>query len=271
MKRLVDEVPTRVKEKLAWWVLRSRARGAGFDRGGLRRVEEYLRVSLELQEPRYTHPLQRPRHYFPGLTAKPWHDRTEFTWVALLEDAHEVIEEELAHIQSRLLPQPQGLADSGRWNIYYFYSLGRKVEENCLRCPETARVIDSLSGLSSTGLAYFSVLTPGTHIKPHCGPTNTRLRCHLGLDVPPTCQIRVGSETRSWEKGKCLIFDDSFEHEVRNSADETRTVLVLDFWHPDLTAAEVWALRQIMRVSTKARKFDRSVRRNSRSATATYS
>jgi aspartate beta-hydroxylase len=41
------------------------------------------------------------------------------------------------------------------------------------------------------------------------------LRCHLGLVVPPGVRIRVGDEVREWTAGECLIFDDSFEHEVR--------------------------------------------------------
>jgi aspartate beta-hydroxylase len=41
-----------------------------------------------------------------------------------------------------------------------------------------------------------------------------RLTVHLGLRVPRGCSLRVAEETRAWEEGKCLVFDDSFEHEV---------------------------------------------------------
>lgn len=37
----------------------------------------------------------------------------------------------------------------------------------------------------------------------------------LSLQVPPGCRIRVGREWRSWHPGRCLVFDDSYEHEVR--------------------------------------------------------
>ena len=33
--------------------------------------------------------------------------------------------------------------------------------------------------------------------------------------MPPDVRIRVGNEVHEWVAGKCLIFDDSFEHEVR--------------------------------------------------------
>lgn len=37
-------------------------------------------------------------------------------------------------------------------------------------------------------------LVAGTHLSAHCGPSNFRLRCHLGLVVPPGVRIRVGDE-----------------------------------------------------------------------------
>jgi aspartate beta-hydroxylase len=77
-------------------------------------------------------------------------------------------------------------------------------------------------------------MSPNTHILPHCGPTNCRLRVHLGLIIPNGTRIRVANEQKQWENGKLLIFDDSFEHEVWHEGTEYRLVLILDFWHPDL-------------------------------------
>ena len=69
---------------------------------------------------------------------------------------------------------------------------------------------------------------------------------HLGLVVPAVggglykcpAEIRVGREeevggeesgrsgsVRQWEKGKVLLFDDSYEHEVFNGCDTDRAVL----------------------------------------------
>mgnify|MGYP003309273515 CR=1 FL=1 len=58
--------------------------------------------------------------------------------------------------------------------------------------------------------------------------------------VPPGggCRIRVGAEWRTWAEGRCLLFDDSFEHEVRNDTDRARVVLLLRFFHPDLAPAQ---------------------------------
>ena len=42
----------------------------------------------------------------------------------------------------------------------------------------------------------YSVMHPGTHVWPHTGPTNCRLRLHLGLVIPNNVAIRVGRETK---------------------------------------------------------------------------
>ncbi|KAG7254070.1 hypothetical protein CRUP_038891, partial [Coryphaenoides rupestris] len=39
-----------------------------------------------------------------------------------------------------------------------------------------------------------------------------------------------------WEEGRVLIFDDSFEHEVWQEADGYRLILIVDVWHPELSA-----------------------------------
>ena len=87
----------------------------------------------------------------------------------------------------------------------------------------------------SRGQIKYSVIHPGAHIWPHCGPTNCRIRSHLGLKIPPGLKIRVAQQTRTWEEGKFIIFDDSFEHEVWHDGNEFRLVLIVDFWHPELT------------------------------------
>ena len=107
-------------------------------------------------------------------------------------------------------------------------------------CPQTAKAIANQPAFNELlcGAHFFSRLTPKSHIGAHCGPSNLRLRVHLGLKVPPGCRIRVGEEVRTWTAGECLIFDDSFEHEVWHDGDEDRVVLICDMWHPQLSMAE---------------------------------
>ena len=101
-----------------------------------------------------------------------------------------------------------------------------------MRCPKTAALLDSIPGMST---AMFSILTPGTRIAPHRGPFKGVLRYHLGLVVPPDpehCAIRVAEETRSWQEGRGLVFDDTNEHEAWNETADPRVVLFVDFIKP---------------------------------------
>ena len=88
------------------------------------------------------------------------------------------------------------------------------------------------------GQVKLSRLVPGTHVRPHCGPTNARLRMHcaieLPLEGPSVAQLRVGDEHYSWQEGECIVFDESCEHEVTVSkkAMSSRIVLILDFVNP---------------------------------------
>ena len=107
------------------------------------------------------------------------------------------------------------------------------------------------------GRTFFSRLIGGTHIFAHSGPTNLRLRLHLALKVPKgRYEIRVGKKrtkgnTRRWQEGKVMVFDDSFEHEVEAQPDacagkgcDERIVLIVDLWHPSLSVADRAAIAQ---------------------------
>ncbi|EGB11267.1 hypothetical protein AURANDRAFT_61626 [Aureococcus anophagefferens] len=130
----------------------------------------------------------------------------------------------------------KALEAGGEWGDFGLRFNGMTNTRNCAACPVTANAIASCEAAHTAvmGSAYFSLLQPKTHLKAHCGPTNLRLRMHFGLFVPKGCRIRVHDETRAWKEGECLLFDDSFEHEVWNDSDEPRLVLIIDVWHPDL-------------------------------------
>lgn len=111
----------------------------------------------------------------------------------------------------------------------------------------TEKLILSIPGATSAGSVFFAAATPGTHIIPHCGPHNLRIRGHLGIIVPPGCEMRVGHETHPWQEGKILVFDDSFEHEIWNRSQGTRIVLIFDVWHPELTEIEILGFQHFER------------------------
>ncbi|KAK3580820.1 hypothetical protein CHS0354_025165 [Potamilus streckersoni] len=132
----------------------------------------------------------------------------------------------------------------GKWSIFSIINQGRTLTENITLCPNTFKIISSLPNLMQKnvfGNVAFSVVEPGTHIFPHYGPTNIRLRCHLGLITPKTCYMKVAEEIVTWEDGKCLVFDDSYLHSVEHAGTEEdgiRAILMIDLWHPDITEEE---------------------------------
>ena len=129
------------------------------------------------------------------------------------------------------------------WNTFNFWFAGKKFEENCERCPETTRILESLPRFEKDHI-MFSSLNPHTRIPPHVGPMNGILRGHLGLVVPQGCYIRVGPEEATWQEVKVLVFDDSFNHEVWNHSDFVRIVLFMNFWHPCFSDQEVKVLER---------------------------
>jgi aspartate beta-hydroxylase len=255
-----------LKYQTAWVRLRSRAARHGVSRDKLERVQTFHRIHYWGAYIPNKHPLQNPRSsYFPGLRARPIYDGREIAWTARLEAAYpEIKREALALLErSALQPHPQRLTDAGSWLTSYFYVNGEELEATHKACPVTSSVLKSCFPLGLGEQIFFSILSGGAHIKPHCGPWNTRLTCHLGLVVPDGASIRVGTEIIRWQEGKCLVFDDSFEHEVWNRSDEQRIVLLIQFWHPDLTSDEIWALKELMRIEGNV-KYTRAVKRGER-------
>jgi hypothetical protein len=185
---------------------------------------------------------------YPGLESTPWHDPQQFRLARDLEAAaDEIAAEARALTGAGFLDEPDAaLVPSGRWSYLPLYVGGHKKVNNCARCPQIVAVIDANRDLLSLGgIVTLSVLEPDTHVVPHEGPTNMILRCHLGIDVPEGCGLRVGGITRTWEQGRCLVFDDTFTHEVWNHGTQRRVVLMVDMWRPDLTDDEVALLNAL--------------------------
>jgi len=129
------------------------------------------------------------------------------------------------------------------------------VDDNCAQCPATAALLGRMPGLQN---AFFSILAPRYHIPPHHGPSRALLRVHLGLKVPrdrDNCWIRVDDQILRWQDGRVMVFDDTYEHEVRNDTDDERVVLFLDFDRPmDLPGRIVdGALVRLMRATAYVR------------------
>lgn len=58
----------------------------------------------------------------------------------------------------------------------------------------------------------------------------------MPVPVPVPVRVPLWWQVREWKVGECLIFDDSFEHEVWHDGSTDRVVLICDLWHPDVYA-----------------------------------
>lgn len=231
----------------------------------LKRVEQALAIYLDEMPAHYPDPRQRALFlYFPGLASQPYYERERFPWLATLERETDAIRTELLdmlaaergfepflrfHTPKEVEDYLRGKDGDQGWQAFFFYRHGERRDDNCARCPHTAAVLDSAPVVrirEHAPEALFSVLTPGAHILPHRGVTNTRLVTHLPLVVPPDCALRVGGIDHAWQEGRCVVFDDTYEHEAWNRSDRTRVVLIFDVWHPDLTEVERAAVTDLV-------------------------
>jgi aspartate beta-hydroxylase len=194
--------------------------------------------------------------HYPFLPADEYFERSHFPWMEALESRTDAIRSELLALladgTSALEPyvqQPPGtpvnlwseLDQSLDWGVFFLWNYGKRIDEACARCPETASALDLVPRVELPGrapTAFFSILQPHKHIPPHTGVTNTRTIVHLPLIVPEGCRFRVGGETRPWVEGRAFAFDDTIEHEAWNDSDDLRAVLILDVWNPYLEPHE---------------------------------
>lgn len=162
-----------------------------------------------------------------------WSYGLEANWEAIRTELDGVLEHRgaLPNFQDISTDQ-ESITDDDRWKTFFLYGFGFRSDTNCARCPETARLVESVPGMKT---AMFSILAPHKHIPDHCGPYKGIVRYHLALKVPEPreqCRIRVGDEIVHWREGHSLLFDDTYEHEVWNDTDGERVVLFLDVVRP---------------------------------------
>lgn len=228
------------------------------------------RMSGSARFPLSSHfPLQRPLLFYPGLNTRELHDAARYPWTRALEEAFPDIRREvlgLLETDPRFKSVNQNYTATGEWAAAYLWIFGEAIEEIVARCPTTARVLSAIPGVTKFGTSLFSALSPGTFLSPHHGYTNAKLRCQLPLIVPPDCRLKIGDAEVEQQEGRCIVFDDSFLHSAWNASEEVRIVLVLDFFHPDLTEEEISYFSEL----TQERKLGAPYKKQMESATADW-
>nr|XP_031297432.1 aspartyl/asparaginyl beta-hydroxylase isoform X1 [Camelus dromedarius] len=148
---------------------------------------------------------QRSLYNVRGLRAQPWWTPNETGYTELvksLERNWKLIRDEglavMDKAQGLFLPEDENLREKGDWSQFTLWQQGRKNENACKGAPKTCSLLDKFPETTGCrrGQIKYSVMHPGTHVWPHTGPTNCRLRMHLGLVIPKEgCKIRCANET----------------------------------------------------------------------------
>jgi beta-hydroxylase len=172
-------------------------------------------------------------HAFFSVEEFPWVRRVEEQWPQIRAELDDVLRD-VVHLPNfqDISTDQYSLTQDDRWKTFFLYGYGFEVEEHLARCPATTRALGEIPGLTT---AMFSIFAPHKRIPAHGGPYKGVLRYHLALRVPEpaaACGITVRGETRHWEEGRSLVFDDVWTHEAWNDTDGYRVVLFVDFVRP---------------------------------------
>ena len=183
-----------------------------------------------------TPPILDTRRYFPNA----W--RFTDVWEALRDEALEIAGE-LRNVPRfhELMPQQTEIsANDGRdWRMFVMKAYGHVSPENLVRSPTLTSILPHCPEVLS---ATYSFLAPGKHVPEHRGPFRGVLRFHLGLSMPRDRNGNLGAimwidhKPHLLDNGECLLWDDTFPHELLNTTDKVRAVLLLDVWRPEMPA-----------------------------------
>ena len=142
------------------------------------------------------------------------------------------------------------------WRTYNLLMFGQNIPGNADQCPATMALLKQIPGVQS---ALFSIVAPHAYIPPHSDPAKGVIRYHLALRVPKdrmNCFIEVSGERYNWTEGKGVLFDDVFDHWVRNDTEEERVILFVDILRPLSGLAAC-----LQALANKANKFHPGVKR----------
>jgi len=140
------------------------------------RVGKRLRPAIDRTLSRYSEVEERPVH---DVADFPWMGELEANWETIRAEALSALADlNAVPALHDVSPDHRRIAEPDRWRSYFLWGYGYRMDANCARCPQTARLMERVPGLNS---AFFSILKPGAHIARHRGVTKAILTCHLGL------------------------------------------------------------------------------------------
>ena len=172
----------------------------------------------------------------------PAQSRFTGAWRELREEALQV-SQDLSRIPRfhELMEEQEDISanDQRDWRMFVVKAYGVEIGPNLARCPKLAELLAECPDVLSATLSY---LAPHKHIPEHRGPFRGVLRFYLGLSVPcdasgiPATELRIDGTPHHIGEGECLLWDDTYRHEVRHHSDQPRIALLLDVRRRNLPA-----------------------------------
>jgi aspartate beta-hydroxylase len=159
-------------------------------------------------------------------------------WESLRDEALAVagMMDRIPRFHEIMQQQTEISANDGRdWRMFMMKAYGCEVPENLARSPTMARLLAECPEVLS---ATYSYLAPGKHVPEHRGPFRGIMRFHVGLSMPRDAKGELGAIL--WvdrvpyrlDDGGCMLWDDTYPHEVLNATGDVRIALLLDVWRP---------------------------------------
>jgi aspartyl/asparaginyl beta-hydroxylase (cupin superfamily) len=190
--------------------------------------------------------------YMPGLgPTEPFLDPAELQLCTLLTDNYDTIRKEYETLLQDKEDRFQSVTSmnykSGWKTMILFYNGHRIPDFPYHLCPTTTKILETVP--LAGRIAGFNRQKPSTGIPLHSDGNNMWLTCQMGVEVPEgeKAWIRVGSETKHWQQGECLLYDTTYEHETMNEHETTeRVVLHVDFFNTlKMTPIEIEVMQYI--------------------------
>jgi hypothetical protein len=209
---------------------------------------------------------------YPDLAAQPRHDlgngnddsaaksvfqHDKLSWVLELQQRLPAIREEVRRVAPTLSESTwtslrtrrgQDWSDSTGWAHLALIDNFRFQDEQLLLFPETMRILQEVVGTErrmGPRLTAIARQKANSGIPEHVDFMNWMLTLHTVLWGPKErAGIVVNGIRKDWTVGDPVVMDTTYLHHTYNeSQDEDLYLLMVDFWHPDLSVDEIDALR----------------------------
>jgi hypothetical protein len=165
------------------------------------------------------------------------YESEKYGFTKLLESKKDIILEEYDNVKTTTaLAQvkdfykvEKDIGQDNLWGGFPIVIYNYLFKENAAMCPVTYQTINHIPGCTA---AMFSVLSPGKHILPHSGIYKGIIRGLFTIKVSndKKCWISINKNKIYFKEGECILFDETYEHEVVNDSNEDRIVLYFDIY-----------------------------------------